>query len=79
MFAPGGLVLTDGAVALAWAAGYSRSLDAEVAVLDGATLIATFRRAAPHPPGDVRSVDRRGERSAPGALGVGWTAALDER
>ena len=47
LFAPGGLELPDGPTALAWAAGYSASVDAEVAVLDAGRVVATFRRAAP--------------------------------
>lgn len=69
LFAPGGLALTDRALAVAWAAGYSRSVDAEVAVMDDGRVVATFRRATPPIlDGDVRLVDRRArlpERAIP--------------
>jgi hypothetical protein len=51
LFAPGGLRLTGGGMALRWAAGYSRGTDVEVVVCDGPTPIATFR--------DGRRTDRQ--------------------
>jgi hypothetical protein len=51
LFAPGGLRLTGGGMALRWAAGFSRSSEVDVVVCDGPTPIATFR--------DGRRTDRR--------------------
>jgi hypothetical protein len=65
LHAPGGLVLADRTTAIAWAAGYSASVDAEVAVLDAGGVVATFRRVAP-PAAEIRVADRRPLRSATG-------------
>jgi len=65
--APGGLELTDRATAVAWAAGYSASVHAEIAVLDAGRVIATFRRAVPPVlDAEMRVIDARPLRSAPG-------------
>jgi hypothetical protein len=67
LFTPGGLELGDRATAVGWAAGYSASVDAEVAVLDAGRVIATFRRtAAPVLDAELRVIDARGVRPAPG-------------
>ena len=63
LFAPGGLELSDRAAAVGWAAGYSASVDAEVAVVDAGRVIATFRRT--EPPlldAEVRITDTRAGR-----------------
>jgi hypothetical protein len=44
LFAPGGLRLAGGGMAMRWAAGYSRGTEADVVVCNGPTAIATFRR-----------------------------------